>query len=102
MATSPWRQTVGLIGRKGLSPDEGLWLEPCNGIHTLFMRFAIDAVFLDRDGRVLRIVENLGPGRMCGPVRKARVVIEIAAGTAAGKFRLGESCRVESLSDETV
>ena len=53
----------GLIGTKRLPPDEGLLIERCNCIHTFFMRYAIDATFLDKDGRVVRTVRNIPPWR---------------------------------------
>jgi uncharacterized protein len=83
LADTAWKRSVGLLGRAPLAEDEGLWLAPCNGIHTLFMRCAIDVVFLDRDGVALRLVPNVRPWRICGPVRRARVVIELASGTIA-------------------
>jgi uncharacterized membrane protein (UPF0127 family) len=76
-----WRQTVGLLGRRELTEDEGLCLAPCNGIHTLFMRFALDVMFLDRAGVALRLAPDVRPWRICGPVRGARTVIELPAGT---------------------
>ena len=81
LADNAWKRSIGLLGRQELTPNEGLWLAPCNGVHTLFMRFALDVVFLDRDGIALRLVPNVRPWRICGPVRRARVVIELPAGT---------------------
>ena len=81
VADTLWKQTVGLLGRAGLEPDSGLWLEPCNGIHTWGMRFPIDVLFLDREGYVLRAVSHLPAWRICGPIWKARVVVELPAGT---------------------
>lgn len=83
VADTAWKRSVGLLGRKGLAADSGLWLSPCNGVHTLGMRFAMDVLFLDAEGRVLRQVANLRPWRFCGPVRDARTVIELPAGTLA-------------------
>ena len=53
----------GLIGRRGLAPGEGLLILKCNAIHTLFMRFSIDATFLDREGKVVKVVRNIPPWR---------------------------------------
>ena len=72
----------GLLGRRALSQDEGIWLEPASSVHTWFMRFAIDVVFLDADRRVLRIVEAMRPWRMAAK-RGSRSVLELAAGGAA-------------------
>jgi uncharacterized membrane protein (UPF0127 family) len=74
---------VGLLGRSSLEADEGLWLEPCNAVHALGMRMAIDAVYLDREGRVLRVVAPLRPWRLGPLVPRARAVLELAEGAAA-------------------
>ena len=69
----------GLLGRDGLSPGAGLVLTPCNAIHTIGMRFAIDVVFLDSQGRVRKIVPNLPPWRMAvSPL--SRATVELPAG----------------------
>ena len=70
----------GLIGRKGLERGKGMLITRCNCIHTFFMRFAIDATFLDGDGRVVKVVRNIRPWRawVWGGWR-ARQVLETAA-----------------------
>lgn len=83
IARTVWQNTVGLIGRAWLASDAGLWLHPCNGIHTFGLRFAIDVLFLDGQGRVVRVVPDLKPCRICGPVWKAKTVVELPAGTLA-------------------
>jgi uncharacterized membrane protein (UPF0127 family) len=72
----------GLIGRRGLPAGEGLLLRPAPSIHTAFMRFPIDAVFLDRELHVLEVVERLRPWRMASK-RGARAVLELPAGESA-------------------
>ena len=79
VADTPLVRMRGLLGRRDLRSDEGILLEPAGTIHTFFMRFPIDAVFLDRDGRVLRVVESMPPWRMAG-ARHARAVLELRAG----------------------
>ena len=81
IADSLWRQTVGLLGRDSLDTDAGLWLEPCNGVHTIGMRFAIDLMFLNRDGVALKLFQNVPPSRIVGIYLRARVVVELPAGT---------------------
>lgn len=78
-----WRRTVGLLGRAGLAAREGLWIKPCDSIHTMGMRFAIDVVFLDRRGRVVKVVEKLRPFRLVFPVATAISVVELPAGAVA-------------------
>jgi uncharacterized membrane protein (UPF0127 family) len=79
LADRPLPRMRGLIGRRGLPAGEGLLLQPAPGIHTAFMRFPIDALFLDGGMRVLAIVERLGPWRVASR-RRARAVLELAAG----------------------
>ena len=70
----------GLLGRRGMKPSEALILAPCCAIHTAFMHFAIDVIFVDARGRVLKIVRELPPWRMAMAPR-AHAVIELAAGS---------------------
>lgn len=78
-ATSMWARFWGLMGRASLADDGGLLLRPCSSVHTFFMRFPIDAVFLDSDLRVLAVRPDLGPWRTAGH-RGARAVLELPAG----------------------
>jgi uncharacterized membrane protein (UPF0127 family) len=82
VADTVFTRMRGLLGRKTLEPGAGLLLRPAPSVHTLFMRFPIDVVFLDRDGRVLKVVPELRPWRAAG-CRGARQVLELAAGEAA-------------------
>ena len=82
MAESPLVRMRGLLGRRDLRSDEGILLRPAGSIHTFFMRFPIDAVFLDRDGAVIRIAESVRPWRAVA-ARGARAVLELRAGEAA-------------------
>lgn len=81
-ANSIWRRTVGLMGRRGLPEATGLLIEPCGSVHTSFMRFPIDVVYLDRDGRVVKVVPALKPWRMSFGGRRAKSTLELAAGEA--------------------
>jgi len=78
-ATRPWARARGLLGRRGLAEDEGLWL-PVRSVHAIGMRFALDLVWLDRTGNVARLDEDVRPGRLrtCAAARGG--VIEVAAG----------------------
>ncbi len=66
----------GLLKRSGLQKGEGLWIVPCESIHTFFMRFDIDVVFLDRNKKVVKLVERLRPWRLAMSWR-ARTVLEL-------------------------
>ena len=71
---------VGLLGKSSLTNEEGLWIERCNSIHTFFMRFAIDCVFVDQENKVCSIKRNVAPFRMITRQPTARAVIEMKSG----------------------
>jgi uncharacterized membrane protein (UPF0127 family) len=71
----------GLLGKKELPPGQGLLIKPCNSIHTIGMRFAIDAVFLDRDNRVVATISALPPNRLTRLYFRATSVLELPPGT---------------------
>ena len=76
----------GLMGRKALEENRGLFLAPCSSIHMCFMRFSIDAVYVDRDFRIMKVTENLEPWIGVSACIGAWGVMELAAGTA-GRLR---------------
>ena len=86
VAKSFFARLRGLIGVKSLAPDEGLLIERCNCIHTFFMRFPIDATFLDGNGNTVKIVRNIKPWRLFvwGGWR-ARKVLETATATSRSR-----------------
>jgi uncharacterized protein len=71
----------GLLGRRDLPSGQGILLQPATSVHMAFMRFPIDAVFLDRDLRVVKIAADLQPWRIAGS-RSAKAVLEIPTGEA--------------------
>jgi len=71
----------GLLGRAHWPPGRGLWLEPCDAVHTFGMRFSIDVVFVDATGRIRRIDARVKPWRMRMCIG-AFSVVELAAGEA--------------------
>jgi uncharacterized protein len=81
VADRPLSRLRGLLGRSELPAGDGLLLRPSPSVHTWFMRFPIDVVFLDAQLRVLRVRKDLRPWRMAGQ-RGARAVLELAAGEA--------------------
>ena len=76
VARSLFERMRGLIGTKRLEKDEGMLILRCNAIHTFFMSFPIDAVFLDRSDRVVKTVRNIKPWRffVWGGFRAAKVI----------------------------
>jgi len=80
----------GLLGRDGLDSGSALLISPCLAVHTAFMRFAIDVVFVDRNDCVVKTVRDLAPWRMAAAWR-ARRVIELPAGEVhAHDLRVGD------------
>lgn len=78
-----WYQRArGLLLRAPLQPGQGLLIEPCASVHTCFMGYALDLVFLDRAQRVLGWRENLPPWRAAG-LRGAHATLELPAGSLA-------------------
>jgi uncharacterized protein len=70
----------GLLGRDSLPARTGLVIAPCSSIHTFFMRFTIDVVFVARDGRVVKVCRHFRPWRMAAAL-SAFAVIELPAGS---------------------
>ena len=81
VAATPLRRLKGLLGRSGLEPGEGLLLSPASSIHTFFMRFSIDVVFLDKDLVVRKVARDVRPWRLAA-ARRARRVLELPSGEA--------------------
>jgi len=81
-ASTPWRRAKGLLGRNALPRGGALLIRPCRAVHTWFMRFSIDVVFVDDHQRVVRIVHRLELFRTAWGGRRARAVIELPAGCA--------------------
>lgn len=79
-ARTLWQRTRGLLGRRSLPPSHGLWIERCKAIHTHFMCFTIDVLFINRSGEVVRIFSALKPFRMTPFVRESDVVLELPEG----------------------
>jgi uncharacterized protein len=76
-----WSRAVGLLATAALDDPCGLWIAPCNAVHTLGMRYPIDVVFLRDDGTVARVVPQLAPWRAAS-CRQAHATLELRAGLA--------------------
>jgi uncharacterized membrane protein (UPF0127 family) len=87
----------GLLGRDRLADSTGIVIAPTNAVHTFFMRFPIDIVFLTRAGRVVKVRESV-PARRIAIALRAFAVVELAAGCAARKgLRTGDVVSVKPL-----
>ena len=82
VASTPLARMRGLLARPPLRHGEGMFITPCNMVHTVGMRYPIDVVFLARDGAVLKVASHVEPRRMRGCLG-AHGVLELAAGEAA-------------------
>ena len=95
MADSLHSRLVGLLNHQSLDEGEGMLITSCNQVHTLFMRFAIDAIFLSADWEVLAIRE-LKPWRLSPLVWKSKSVLEVPFGVSK-KFGLKVGDQLEPL-----
>ena len=79
---SMWERMRGLLGRPRLNDSEALWITPCNSVHSLFMGYPLDLIYLNRQLTVIKIIDQMKPWRLsAGP--RAHSVLELAAGNAA-------------------
>ena len=81
VADNAWSRLRGLIGHRPLEAGEGLMIRPCNSVHTFFMSFPIDVVYVSDSGEVVGLAQRLTPNRVGPIVRKASFVLELPAGT---------------------
>ncbi|MBU0709888.1 MAG: DUF192 domain-containing protein [Candidatus Omnitrophica bacterium] len=80
VADNPFRRIKGLLGKKGLNRGEALVIRPCNSIHTFFMRFPIDVLFVSKDNRVVKAISCLKSFRLSAVYFSASFVIELPSG----------------------
>jgi len=82
-AANAFSRLRGLLGTRSLAPGHALWLRPCSSIHTLGMRYAIDALFLDKHSKVVKAAQGIRPQRLCWAPLSTRSVLELPAGVIA-------------------
>ncbi len=80
IAGNPFSRIKGLLGKKTFLTDHAIILEPCNSIHTFFMRFPIDVLFLDKDYKVIKALHNFHPNRVSLVYWSSMRVVELPAG----------------------
>jgi uncharacterized membrane protein (UPF0127 family) len=83
VADSIRTRMVGLLRHAELAPGDGLWIVPCNSIHSFAMKFAFDAIFLDRDLKIVHLMREMKPWRISPIKFAAHSVLEIPAGVIA-------------------
>ncbi len=87
-------KTLGLMFKKEMSGYDGLLILNCNAIHTHFMRFNLDAVFLDKENKVVKIIRNIKPWRFTKFYWKANKVLESQAGSITDSLKEGDELGV--------
>lgn len=98
VADRPLSRIIGLLNRSKLKAGEGLILKPCNSIHTVFMRFTIDALFVDKNNRIIKAIPHLGPFRFTHPYFNAALTIELPCGTIEStSTQEGDTLKMSSL-----
>lgn len=93
-ATGFVSRAIGLLGKSELQSTNGLWIHNCKDIHTCFMKFPIDAVFLDEQMKVVSLHKNIKPWRFAFSL-KASSVVELAAGKIdEAEIQIGDQLNV--------
>ena len=87
---------IGLLGRRSLLPDTGIWIVPANAIHTFGMLFRFDVVLIDRSYRVVGLCERIRPFSVTWPNFRAQSVLELPPNTISGsRTEVGDQLRIE-------
>ena len=93
IAASLAQRMQGLLGTKGLGPDQALILKPCTSVHTFFMRFPIDVVFVDKKMCVIKTIPKMPSFRLSPFIWASSIAIELPA----GKIAQSNTCRGDIL-----
>ena len=101
LADNLWTRGWGLLGRNRLGEDRGIWIRPCSSVHTFFMRFPLDLVYLSAGVTVLKTCSGIQPFQFSLGGRQAHSVLELPAGFLARKpLTAGETLVVEPVGDK--
>ncbi len=96
VADSILGRLIGLLGRRSLQPDSGVWIVPANAIHTIGMLFSFDLVLIDKDFKVVGLRELVRPFRVTWPERHAESVLELPAHTIfRSRTQIGDQLLIE-------
>ena len=97
LARSLWARFWGLMGRASLPEGHGLLLKPCTSVHTFFMRFPIDVIFLDKANRVVKIIPEMKPWRTALGGRGGHSALELNGGcTEAAGLEVGDTLTIKN------
>lgn len=97
VADNPLSRMIGLMFRKKPVNSDGLLLEPCNSIHTFFMCYPLDILFLSKTNQVIKIIRGLKPWRMTFIYFKARKTLELPAGQLPEEIKEGDILEVQNV-----
>jgi uncharacterized membrane protein (UPF0127 family) len=98
IASTFYDRLVGLMFRKSMLDSDGLLINPCRSIHTFFMRYEIDVLFLDSNYKIVRIIRHLKPWKMTWLYWKASQVLEFYGGTLPEGIIEGDTLEVVCIS----
>ena len=100
VADTSEKRRVGLLKHERLEPGEGLWIKPCESVHTFFMKFAIDLVYVDKHQKVRKVRSAVPPWRLSACLT-AHSIIELPAGTIERTgTQAGDELSIEKRSEE--
>ncbi len=100
VANTSSKRRQGLLGRDTFEPGAGLWIVPCESVHSFGMRFPIDVVYLDRKRKVRKVREHMIPGRISADLL-SHSVLELPAGTIARtRTQPGDQLEIERLDPQ--
>jgi hypothetical protein len=95
VADNLFTRMKGLLGKKELPFGEALWIKPCFSVHTFFMKFPIDVIFLNKKNQVIAAVSNLTPNRMTRLYPQSFSVLELPSGTiVASNTEVGDEIKI--------
>lgn len=95
-ADNPFKRMKGLLGRRSLKDSEAMVIKPCNAIHTFFMRFPIDVLFVNKDNKVVKAITNLPSFRLSPICFSSQFVVELPAGMIqTTRTTLGDQIAIE-------
>jgi uncharacterized protein len=99
VANSGLSRLVGLLGKRSLQPDTGVWIVPSNAIHTIGMLFRFDVLLIDSEHKIVGLHERIRPFSMTWPNFRARSILELHANTISGSHtELGDQLLIEPCS----
>lgn len=93
VADSLWKRFRGLMFRRELPKEKGLLLRPSNSIHTFFMRFPIDVIFINKNNQVIKITEDMKPNRITKIVLHSAYIIESNANVLSRRLKVGDQLK---------